>query len=673
MASSTAFAGSWTSLPEPLTPWLLDVIQSMGHTHMTPVQASTIPLFMKHKDVVVEAVTGSGKTLAFVIPILERLLRRENRHRTNEIGALVISPTRELATQIHSIFSLFLSAQPDESDGSLFAPQLPQPLLLISSAESSPVHDIKRFNDTGADIIIGTPGRVEEFLLGKGKGVVGVRELEVLVLDEADRLLDLGFQQTLTRILTHLPKQRRTGLFSATMTDADALSELVRVGLRNPARIVVKVQSKKRIKQEDGERKVEEVIEERRIPSSLDNYYLTCRASEKVVQLSRIIVHEVREHRSSQFIVYFSTCACVDYFYKVLPSLLPPSVTLYSLHGNLPPAARTRTLSSFSSALSSPAAPSILFATDVAARGLDLPHVDVVIQFDPPSDPKAFSHRCGRTARAGRSGRAWVLLVGREIEYTDFMSIRKIPLRRRAYLNKESLSSTTDDEDRQEDAQVAEYLERIRGILLTDRGIHDQAAKAFVSFIRAYSKHEASYIFRIKDLDFVGVAKSFGLLRLPRMPELKDVGLESWEDARVDWEVFSYADQAQEAKRVVKVTAEKSQREEEQLRRLKRVEKKKANAAWSAQTQKKEVKELRKEKRLRKKKWLQSQARARVASELPDGSSLKRGREDEESVNSHGNGDEWDELAREERMAKKVKKGVINQRAFDAEFGIDLS
>ncbi|KAG5350176.1 hypothetical protein C0989_012384 [Termitomyces sp. Mn162] len=538
---------------------------------------------------------------------------------------------------------------PDESDGSLFAPQLPQPLLLISSAESSPVHDIKRFNDTGADIIIGTPGRVEEFLLGKGKGVVGVRELEVLVLDEADRLLDLGFQQTLTRILTHLPKQRRTGLFSATMTDADALSELVRVGLRNPARIVVKVQSKKRIKQEDGERKVEEVIEERRIPSSLDNYYLTCRASEKVVQLSRIIVHET-----------------------ISTNLLPPSVTLYSLHGNLPPAARTRTLSSFSSALSSPAAPSILFATDVAARGLDLPHVDVVIQFDPPSDPKAFSHRCGRTARAGRSGRAWVLLNDvKEIE--DFMSIRKIPLRRRAYLNKESLSSTTDDEDRQEDAQVAEYLERIRGILLTDRGIHDQATKAFVSFIRAYSKHEASYIFRIKDLDFVGVAKSFGLLRLPRMPELKDVGLESWEDARVDWDVFSYADQAHEAKRVVKVTAEKSQREEEQLRRLKRVEKKKANAAWSAQTQKKEVKELRKEKRLRKKKWLQSQARARVASELPDGSSLKRGREDEESVNSHGNGDEWDELAREERMAKKVKKGVINQRAFDAEFGIDLS
>lgn len=143
---------------------------------------------------------------------------------------------------------------------------------------------------TGADIVVGTPGRIEEFLLGKGRDVVSVKELEVLVLDEADRyvcpsffpshgadcddlicrLLDLGFQSTLTRILTHLPKQRRTGLFSATMTDADALSELVRAGLRNPARIVVKVQSKKaQIDKASGEKQSVrgDVLEERRIPA----------------------------------------------------------------------------------------------------------------------------------------------------------------------------------------------------------------------------------------------------------------------------------------------------------------------------------------------------------------------------------------------------------------------
>ena len=192
----------------------------MGHTQMTPVQASTIPLFMKHKDVVVEAVTGSGKTLAFVIPILERLIRRESKLRKNEIGALVISPTRwvlfwlkkyhtsywrplfrELATQIHSIFSLFLSGQPIkdgpsqllDSEDTIYEPAYPPPLLLISSNQFTPAQDIQRFLSTGADIVIGTPGRVEEFLLGKGKNVVSAKELEVLVLDEADRWICFPF------------------------------------------------------------------------------------------------------------------------------------------------------------------------------------------------------------------------------------------------------------------------------------------------------------------------------------------------------------------------------------------------------------------------------------------------------------------------------------------------
>lgn len=155
---------------------------------MTPVQASTIPLFMKHKDVVVEAVTGSGKTLAFVIPILEKLVRRSTRLRKNEIGALVISPTRELATQIQTVFNAFLSSQPIDEHGVSDAERRHAPaFLLVSSSQSSPAQDVQRFLETGADIVIGTPGRIEEFLLGKGRASVIVKELEVLVLDEADR------------------------------------------------------------------------------------------------------------------------------------------------------------------------------------------------------------------------------------------------------------------------------------------------------------------------------------------------------------------------------------------------------------------------------------------------------------------------------------------------------
>jgi ATP-dependent RNA helicase DDX55/SPB4 len=167
---------------------------------------------MQNKDVVVEAVTGSGKTLAFVIPTLERIIRRERKFKRNEIGALIISPTRwpstasfrfaqystwlrELASQIHSIFSVFLSSQPTsmhpnaDGDPSQTPPNgcLPPALLLVSSAQSTPAQDVERFITQGSDIVIGTPGRMEEFLLGKGKTSVSTKELEVLVLDEADR------------------------------------------------------------------------------------------------------------------------------------------------------------------------------------------------------------------------------------------------------------------------------------------------------------------------------------------------------------------------------------------------------------------------------------------------------------------------------------------------------
>ncbi|KIK97158.1 hypothetical protein PAXRUDRAFT_825250 [Paxillus rubicundulus Ve08.2h10] len=669
MSQSTAFAGLWSSLPTSLTPWILDVIQSMGYTHMTPVQASTIPLFMQHKDVVVEAVTGSGKTLAFVIPILERLIRRESNFRRNEIGALVISPTRELATQIHSVFSLFLSAQPrppspEEPVGissptpeDTSQPIYPPPLLLVSSDRSTPAQDIQRFLETGADIVIGTPGRVEEFLIGRGKTVVGVKDLEVLVLDEADRLLDLGFQNALTRIVTHLPKQRRTGLFSATMTDADALSEIVRVGLRNPARIVVKVQSKKSKKQNsDGKQEKGELIEERRIPAGLKNFYISCLASEKLVQLVRVIEHEVSSHKASHFIVYFATCACVDYFYRVLPELLLPKSKLFSLHGHLSPAARTRALSAFSSTLSSSISPLILLATDVAARGLDIPHVDVVIQVDPPSDPKTFSHRCGRTARAGRSGRAYVFFSGRETEYVDFLAVRKIPIQRHPFIQAGGvLDAEVSNEPESEDPAVESFLSQIRETVLTDRALHDKATKGFVSFVRAYSKHEASYIFRMKDLHLIGVAKSFGLLRLPRMPELRDEDKKGWEDAHVVWDAYSYADKAQEAKRL----EERPKKEAVKGAATVRATKRKRNVPWSQQAENKEHKENRKLKRERKRQWLKAHA---------GGGGGVQEDKDQKPDACEGQEDDWDELAREERLAKKVRQGTMTQKDFDEEF-----
>ncbi|QRW22201.1 DEAD/DEAH box helicase [Rhizoctonia solani] len=639
LAQAPSFAGSWSKLNPQLTPWIQDVISSQGFSQMTPVQASAIPLFMKHKDVVVEvctikdplswlkpakAVTGSGKTLAFVVPIIEKLIRRGTPLRKNEVGALVISPTRELAAQIHSIFQLFLEAQPPppqpenvHPDDPALAPTYPPSLLLVSGTDSTPAQDTQRFSDTSADIVIGTPGRIEEFLLGRGSNRVSVKELEVLVLDEADRLLDLGFLGSITKILRHLPKQRRTGLFSATMTDA--LSELVRVGLRNPVRIVVKVENKKR-------KAGEAVMAERRTPAT------------PLSQLSKTKV--------------------------------------YTLHGHLTPTKRASTLAAFAAHPSTSDSPSLLLATDVAARGLDLPDVDVVIQYDPPTDPKQYSHRAGRTARAGRKGRAWALLCeGREQEYVgqwpsffidaqlvgieicllDFLAVRQIPLKEHLYIHASDESTSQVGAERPLDSDAPILFQSIRNIVRKDRDIYDKSMKAFVSFVRAYSKHEASYIFRIKDLDLVGVAKAFGLVRLPKMPEL--TSREGWTDLDIDWDTIPYLDKTREAQRQVALqtaseTAEARQREREATREQ-RMSQKKKNSAWSNQIARSEARELRKEKKGRKREWLKRQQILVAETETQDKVSDDSGDDDGEQ--------DWEELKAEERASKKMKKSTKEQ------------
>ncbi|KAH9079489.1 DEAD-domain-containing protein [Lactarius deliciosus] len=639
-----AILPTWLLLSPNFNGISLDVIQSMGHTQMTPVQASTIPIFMQNKDVVVEAVTGSGKTLAFVIPVLERIIRRENKLKRNEIGALIISPTRELASQIHSVFASFLSSQLDhDSSQSPSDRSLPPALLLVSSSQSSPVQDVERFLTQGSDIVIGTPGRVEEFL---GKASVNARELEVLVLDEADRLLDLGFQQSLTRIISRLPKQRRTGLFSATMTDADAMSELVRAGLRNP----VRVRCQSTIQAATGGRQYARGIR------SLKIFGLVCHASEKLIQLVRIILHESRQHQSIRFILYFATGASVDYFYKVCCLILlfslcfcPEAVQLFSLHGHLTPAARTRTLTSFTNSSPTLVAPSLLLATDVAARGLDILDVDAVVQFDPPTDAKAFSHRCGRTARAGKRGRAWVLLAAQEHPYIDFLAVRKIPVTRHERLIEDGVAISSSDEP--EAQTVSTYLAVIRKHLLQDRALHDMAMKAFVSFIRAYSKHEASYIFRLKSLDLSGVAESYGLLRLPRMPELKDAETSCWHNADIEWDTYSYADKAQEIKRL--------KSKAQQPHDLKPTSSNKKNIFPGAGNSPRRC-EGETTCAKGKEKGLDG-----VCTSMPRRvQSLKRTRADsaEKKVDSAESEDDW---AEEERLAKKLKKGKITQAEFD--------
>ncbi|GAA95798.1 uncharacterized protein L969DRAFT_87837 [Mixia osmundae IAM 14324] len=646
----SASAGSWETLKPALSPWLRDAVGALGFEQMMPVQASVIPLFMQHKDVVVEAVTGSGKTLAFAIPLLEEMMQHQAMLKPGQIGGLIISPTRELAVQIHQTIDNLVKTQPSTSSA-----VIPSPLLLIGGIKTLQ-EDLSDFRSLKPSILIGTPGRLEEFLLGsssiqsiKGKParksfvpIVSLRNLEMLVLDEADRLLDLGFEAVLTRLLANMPKQRRTGLFSATMTDA--LAALVRVGLRNPVKIVVKVEA-------NSTRGSQQV----RMPASLENTYCIMKPSQKLCQLVRRLARADVEP-GQKTIVYFATCACVDYFYKILREQVElQELAIYSLHGKQTAARRSATFAAFVDLDESRAG--VLLCTDVAARGLDLPQLDQVIQFDAPQDPKVYSHRCGRAARAGRQGIACIFLTtGREEEYIDFLRVRKMPM-----LNSTYLAGPDSDIDSDQAADV--FNESVRALVRKDRALHEQAVRAYVSFVRAYSKHEASFIFKLSEIDLPGLAMSYGLLRLPKMPELKGCELASWHPIELDWDHYAYADREREQRRLEELKSESNRRQP--LRAASgRVDKKQQHEPWSKKLAKK-ARQLPKPAQGGHDEQVQlGVTRAElVATKSPGADSkpaIKRKTDapssDSASDDSEGSGDEPKRRLLAKRKAKKSKK-----------------
>jgi ATP-dependent RNA helicase DDX55/SPB4 len=564
---------AWDALTPALSEWILTATASMGFDQMTPVQASTIPLFLGHKDVVVEAVTGSGKTLAFLLPVIERLLSLEERVKKHHVGAIILSPTRELATQIHNVLLSLLrfhspsaaSVRSLEEHADIhneveeYPPSTPRviPQLLLGGSGTA-AQDLSWFLKHSPNVLISTPGRLLEML--KSPYVhCPQSSFEVLILDEADRLLDLGFKDDLTKILNLLPKQRRTGLFSASVSEA--VDQLIRVGLRNPVRIAV------RVKGGNG-------VQDKRTPASLKMMYTIAKASHKLTGLSKLL-HGLQPP-PLRTIVYLSTCAAVDYFQSLLPTLLPSGMILVPLHGKHPANVRQKNFVKFTNS----ASPSLLLTTDVAARGLDIPSVDLVVQLDPPSDPKVFLHRCGRAGRAGRKGLSVVFLQpGLEEDYVLFLDVRKTPIQQYPDL------SILEEE-------VKETVERLRTIVLRDRALHDKAQKAFVSWVRSYSQHQATSIFRIQDQDWADLSAGWALLRLPKMPELKGFDRSSVPVPSVDWATYAYKNKQREKHRQQSSMMEKSQ-DKGTIKGHKRD----SIAAWSQTLDQKAGREIKRSKR----------------------------------------------------------------------------
>ncbi|KAJ2157574.1 ATP-dependent rRNA helicase spb4 [Coemansia sp. RSA 552] len=676
------FGRPWGSLQPKLSSPMLEALASLGFENMTPVQEGTIPAFMQNSDVVVEAATGSGKTLAFVIPVLELLLRKQVELAHSEVGAVIISPTRELARQILTVLEEMIRLS-----GLTYKAHL---VVGGSTSATNTADEMAALKELGPDILVGTPGRLEDILCGRrkkakktksgtiaavggmrGRPAVRANRLEVLVLDEADRLLDMGFEASLTAIFSVIPKQRRTGLFSATMSEG--LSQLVRAGLRNPVRVQVKVEDT------DGSG-------ERRIPSTLSISFLVCPPDRKLAQLLRLI----QRNPPQKYIVYFSTCAAVDYFSRVLRRLLRPTaemipggkralkaerqrlkglfhvdypIAVHSLHGQMVQKKRESTFATFS--MLPPGEAGIMLCTDVASRGLDIPDVDCVVQWDPPTDPKSFAHRCGRTARAGKSGTALVFInPGSEETYIDFLRLRKIPMAEGTYLwldadgdvtteaptdaivcddassDEDSAVDTADEQDVPEEAEkpmepkkkkrkrsalTAKYpldsrsdelIEMVRDMGASDRDLYERGKVAFVSFVQSYHKHEAIYIFRAKELPIIEVGKGFGLLHLPSMPELRGRPTGKFVRYAIDTDTIPYMDSKREERRQ-KALQEKAKAEKADDSNKSKKQKNNTEA-WADAKEAKELAREKKLKRIKKRDAKASVEEARLMEAIDD-------------------------------------------------------
>lgn len=585
---------NWKELEITLSDSILKTIEELKFFYMTPVQAASIPLLLKGKDVAAEAITGSGKTIAFIVPLLEILQKRKEKWKPTEIGAIIISPTRELAVQINEVLQKFLNNMP----------HLKQVLLVGGTTIAEDADKLK----TAVNIIVATPGRLED-ILSNCKSInlaARVKSLEILILDEADRLLDLGFSATLDTILSYLPRLRRTGLFSATQTKE--LQQLIRAGLRNPALISVK--EKANIS----------------TPTNLRNNYTLVNAEYKL----SIMIDFIQEKGINlKYMIFLSTCACVEYFSYIIQVMLP-SVQVLAIHGKMKDK-RYKVFNEFRRIKSG-----ALICTDVMARGVDISEVDWVLQYDPPCSASSFVHRCGRTARIGNEGNALLFLLETEDAYIDFIKRNQKVDLQNITLEPSIISYET-------------CLRHMRNLQKQDRFLFDKANRAFVSYVQAYSKHECNLILRLKDIDLGKLAMSFGLLRMPRMPELKGRDTSSFEQEDIDTNLIAYLNKQKEQNRLEKLKIF----QDSGVWPTGHKHKHKQTRPWS------EAKKKKLEKHENRMKRKEKKMKQKIATNPTKKQKRKISEEDIE------------ELARDIALIKKLKKKKISQEEFNTAFGID--
>ncbi|CAK7900893.1 ATP-dependent RNA helicase Has1p [[Candida] anglica] len=432
----------------------LRAIKDMGFTKMTKVQAKTIPPLLAGRDVLGAAKTGSGKTLAFLIPAIEMLYSLKFKPR-NGTGVIVVSPTRELALQIFGV-ARELMAHHSQTFG-----------IVIGGANRR--QEAEKLAK-GVNLLIATPGRLLDHLQNTPGFIF--KNLKALVIDEADRILEIGFEEEMKQIIKILPKEERQSmLFSATQTTK--VEDLARISLR-AGPLYINVVPESDVSTADG----------------LEQGYVVCESDKRFLLLFSFLKRNVKK----KIIVFLSSCNCVKYFGELLNYIDLP---VLDLHGKQKQQKRTNTFFEFCNAKQG-----ILICTDVAARGLDIPAVDWIIQFDPPDDPRDYIHRVGRTARGSNGkGRSLMFLTPSELGFLRYLKAANVPLNEYEFPT----------------SKIANVQSQLTKLIKSNYWLHQSAKDGYRSYLQAYASHHLKTVYQIDKLDLVKVAKSFGFEVPPKV------------------------------------------------------------------------------------------------------------------------------------------------------------
>ena len=428
----------------------------MNFSRMTQIQSKSIPPLLTGKDLIGAAKTGSGKTLAFLIPCVE-LLYKAKFNNKNGTGVIIISPTRELAMQIYGVLQeLCNHGKHSQTFG----------LIMGGANRGTEAEKLRR----GVNIIVCTPGRLLDHLQNT-KGFV-FRNLLALVMDEADRILEQGFEDDLRAILKILPKERQTMLFSATQTKK--VEDLARVSIRKKDSVYVEIENETSLATAAG----------------IEQGYVMCPSDKRFLLLFTFL----KKNKNKKIMVFFSSCNSVKFHAELLNYI---DVPVMDIHGRQKQVKRTTTFFQFCKNESG-----TLLCTDVCARGLDIPKVDWIIQFDPPDEPKEYIHRVGRTARgATGSGRALLFLTPQEAGFLRYLKAAKVSLNEYEFPKN----------------KVANVQSQLQKLIESNYYLNRAAKDAYRSYLLSYASHSHRDIFNAHQLDLQAVGLSFGFTAPPRV------------------------------------------------------------------------------------------------------------------------------------------------------------